>query len=282
MTQRLAVHDVELSWTEVGQGPGPALVLCHGFTGSSLDFSLQVDALAATRRVITLDQRGHGHSSHLGNVAGYTLDQFSADLVAFIEATGGGPVDLLGHSMGGVVSMGAVLARPDLINSLILMDTSAWSFLPDDEEVRTMVGSFITAFDPAQGVPAAFTLGGPEEALIEQATPPEWRSEKEESLAGMDPYAIKAIGMTLMADGFGSYRERLPHITCPVTVMVGEHDHPLVDQAPNLAAGVAHGHLSVIEGAYHSPQLTHPDQWRAAIEAHLAHAHAHDHNSASA
>jgi pimeloyl-ACP methyl ester carboxylesterase len=51
---------------------------------------------------------------------------------------------------------------------------------------------------------------------------------------------------------------------------VGEHDHPLVDQAPDLAAAVAEGRLTVIPGAYHSPQLTHADEWRAAVEAHLA------------
>jgi len=53
-------------------------------------------------------------------------------------------------------------------------------------------------------------------------------------------------------------------------VVVGQHDHPLVDQAPELAAGVADGRLSVIEGAYHSPQLTHGAPWLAAVEAHLA------------
>ena len=67
----------------------------------------------------------------------------------------------------------------------------------------------------------------------------------------------------------GRCAARLPSIACPTTVIVGEHDHPLVDQAPELAAEVADGRLTVIEGAYHSPQLTHPSEWRAAVEAHL-------------
>jgi len=50
---------------------------------------------------------------------------------------------------------------------------------------------------------------------------------------------------------------------------VGEQDHPLVDQAPDLAAEVANGRLAVIDGAYHSPQLTHREAWLAAVEAHL-------------
>ncbi len=58
-------------------------------------------------------------------------------------------------------------------------------------------------------------------------------------------------------------------ITCPVTVLVGENDHPFVDQAPELVAELPHGRLAVIDGAYHSPQLTHPGAWRAALEEHL-------------
>ncbi len=72
------------------------------------------------------------------------------------------------------------------------------------------------------------------------------------------------------ADDDASLRARLPSIACPTTVIVGEHDHPLVDQAPELAGEVANGRLTVIPGAYHSPQLTHASEWRAAVEAHLA------------
>ena len=51
------------------------------------------------------------------------------------------------------------------------MDTSAWSFLPPDEEIRAMVRGFINAFDPAGGMPATLSLGGPEDVLIEAARP---------------------------------------------------------------------------------------------------------------
>jgi 2-succinyl-6-hydroxy-2,4-cyclohexadiene-1-carboxylate synthase len=272
MTEHLSVNGVDLAWDEWGEGPGPALVLCHGYTGSALDFSLQVEGLSAARRVVTLDQRGHGRTTKTGTLAGYTIDQLVDDLVSFAEKAGGGPVDLLGHSMGGLVSLGAVLSRPDLFHSLILMDTSAWSFLPEDEGVRTMVGDYMAKFDPARGVPSVFGLEGPEQALIEATAPSELLRAREASFAGMDAYAIKALGTALLAEGFGSLRPRLPGVTCPVTVLVGARDHPLVDQAPALAAEVAHGHLTVIDGAYHSPQLTHPDEWRHAVEQHLAHA----------
>jgi pimeloyl-ACP methyl ester carboxylesterase len=80
---------------------------------------------------------------------------------------------------------------------------------------------------------------------------------------------VKAFGIALFSV-VDSLRPQLPTISQPTTVIAGSHDHPLVDQAPDLAAEVAHGQLSVIEGAYHSPQLTHPRQWREAVEHHLA------------
>ncbi|HEX4126631.1 MAG TPA: alpha/beta hydrolase [Acidimicrobiales bacterium] len=269
------VNGVDLVWTERGSSPAgtPTLVLCHGFTGSSHDFALEVDTLAVDRRVVTLDQRGHGHSTKTGHLDGYTIEQLSTDLAGLLEVVGEGPVDLLGHSMGGRVVLGLVVARPDLVRSLLLMDTSAWSFLPPDKEIRALVHGFISSFDPAGGMPATLSMGGPEDVLIEERTPAEWRKEKDAIFAGMDPYAVKALGGALMgdaADDDTSLRAKLPSIACPTTVIVGEHDHPLVDQAPALADEVGEGRLSVIPGAYHSPQLTHASEWRAAVQNHLS------------
>ena len=268
------VHGVDLAWSESGSSPAgrPTLVLVHGYTGSSHDFSLQVDALAADRRVLTMDHRGHGLSTKTGHLDGYTIEQLAADLTSLLEAVGDGPVDLLGHSMGGRVVMQLVVARPDLVRSLILMDTSAWSFLPPDQETRDFVRGFMDAFDPAGGMPTTLNLGGPEDVLIEASTPAAWRLEKDAIFAGMDAYAVKALGGALMsdvADDADSLRAHLPSISCPTTVIVGEHDHPLVDQAPALAAAVADGRLTVIPGAYHSPQLTHAAEWRSAVQHHL-------------
>jgi pimeloyl-ACP methyl ester carboxylesterase len=67
-----------------------------------------------------------------------------------------------------------------------------------------------------------------------------------------------------------SLRAELPSVTCPTTVIAGQHDHPLVDQAPELASLVANGRLAIIDGAYHSPQLTHAEHWKDSVLAHLA------------
>ena len=86
-SQRLHVNGVDLAWSERGSSlPGaPTLVLVHGYTGSSHDFALQVDALAERRRVVVLDQRGHGRSTKTGTLEGYTIAQLALDLAAFLD-----------------------------------------------------------------------------------------------------------------------------------------------------------------------------------------------------
>jgi len=270
VTQRLDINAIAIAWHERGTGDGVPLVLCHGYTGSSYDFSLHLDALARLtgRRVIALDQRGHGESTHVGRAEGYTIDHLVADLEAFLDAVSPGPVDLLGHSMGGRVCQLVTLRRPERVRSLILMDTSAWSFVPEDEGVRQLLTGYLEGFDPSRGMPQ-LGLRGPEDDLIDTTTSAGWRAGKDRMYAGMDAYAMKALGQAILTQADAAVRPRLPTITCPTTVLVGSLDHPFIDQAPELAAELGNGRLAVIAGAFHSPQLTHQEEWRAAVADHL-------------
>lgn len=261
------VNGVDLAWGRWGDGD--PLVLCHGFSGSAHDFDLNIERLATARSVLTLDQRGHGRSTKTGTAQGYTIAQLADDLCELLEGVVDGPVDLLGHSMGGRVAIQVALDRPALLRSLVLMDTSAWSFDIADPGIREVVEAFLVSYDPAEGLPDFSVMAGPEDDLIEAATPAHWRDRRDDLLEGFDPYALQALGTALFSGSVPPVRDRLAEITCPVTVVVGEHDHPFVDQAPELAGEVADGELVVIAGAYHSPQLTHPDQWTAAVERHL-------------
>lgn len=108
--QRVRVNGIEIAFEEHGAGTRP-LVLLHGFTGFRQDFATQVDALAKRGRVIAPDLRGHGDSGH-AEPARYTLRHLQQDLVELLDALDIGSCDLLGHSMGGMVALRAVLAAP--------------------------------------------------------------------------------------------------------------------------------------------------------------------------
>ena len=95
--------------------------------------------------------------------------------------------------------MGVALARPDLVRSLILMDTSAWSFLPPDKDLRAIVHGFIDSFDPAGGMPTTLRWVAPRTAH-RGAHAGRWRKEKDAIFTGMDAYAVKGLGSALMGD----------------------------------------------------------------------------------
>src|SRR3954464_6506790 len=88
-------------------GEGPPLLLLHGFGGAAWTFAELVPLLRG-RRLIVPDLPGHGASTPLPAVS---LAAF-ADVVAELVA---GPVDVLGHSMGGVVGLRLAERHPSLV-----------------------------------------------------------------------------------------------------------------------------------------------------------------------
>ena len=77
----------------------------------------------AEYRVITYDHRGQGQSEV--TLTGYDMDTLYEDAIGLIEQLGIAPVHFVGLSMGGFVGMRLAARRPDLLRSLILMETSA-------------------------------------------------------------------------------------------------------------------------------------------------------------
>lgn len=269
-SSRFALGPVELAWEQRGRGE-PPLVLVHGYTGSRFDFAGHLDGLAAERRVVTVDLPGHGDSTKTGDPSTYTVAGFVDDLAAFITEAVGPPVHLLGHSLGGRVALGLTLDHPDLVASLVLMDTTAGSFVAGltEEAAQAVAGAFRSG-----DVDTLADLFGdqPEDALIAGVTDEAWQRAKEAQQAKVDPVAVAALGGAIFGSELPPLVERLDHVAVPTTVIVGEYDGALVDGSRTLAAGITGAHLVVIPGAYHSPQVTHAVEWRAAVDAHLVRA----------
>lgn len=275
LTQRFAVDGIELAWDRWGPTTGTPLVLCHGYTGSAMDFGLQIPVLAADRGVLALDHRGHGSSTNANDEASYDFDRLAVDLAAWLADVAEEPVDLLGHSMGGRVALQVTLDHPELVHSLVLMDTSAGAFSTDEATIA-MMEAFLGDYDPTRGLPSIVYEGtGPEQELIEARVDADFLAERARLSAQTDPWAFRALGRQLIAPDLVSLVPRLGELTIPVTVLAGALDHPFVDLAPDTAAAIADAECVVIDDAYHSPQLTHPDEWRAALLAHLERAGAH-------
>jgi pimeloyl-ACP methyl ester carboxylesterase len=121
MVDRLTVDvgGVRLVCQVWGQESAPPLVLLHALGEDSTDWAEVMPALVSGRRVYALDLRGHGRSDWPGE---YSLELMRADVLRFLDVLGLGTVDLIGHSMGGVVAYLLAQERPERVGRLVLED----------------------------------------------------------------------------------------------------------------------------------------------------------------
>jgi pimeloyl-ACP methyl ester carboxylesterase len=105
------------------EGEGAPILLIHGF-GSSAKVNWVnpgwVDTLTrAGRRVIALDNRGHGESDKPHEVAAYRLGALAEDARNLLDHLGIAKVDLMGYSMGARISAVLAMAHPERVKSVI-------------------------------------------------------------------------------------------------------------------------------------------------------------------
>jgi pimeloyl-ACP methyl ester carboxylesterase len=116
-------HDgIEIAFFD--QGEGEPIVLVHGFASTK-----EVNWIApgwvptltgAGRRVIALDNRGHGASAKLYDPAAYHSAVMAEDVRALIDHLGLSRADVMGYSMGARISAFLALAHPDRVRSVVL------------------------------------------------------------------------------------------------------------------------------------------------------------------
>lgn len=104
-----------------GRADMAAIVVLHGLGHNASHWDPVAAALADGRRVLVLDQRGHGRSEW---TAQYSFALMRDDLTAFVDALGLHSVDLVGHSMGGTIAYLYAVPQPAALRRLVIVDTA--------------------------------------------------------------------------------------------------------------------------------------------------------------
>ncbi len=231
-------------------------VLVPGFTGSKEDFIAILAPLSAQGwRVVTYDQRGQYETpgTHAGS---YSFEALADDLLAVAASVSEDPVHVLGHSFGGLVARQAVLARPEAVRSLTLMDSGPKGVDGPTAEIAQVFAAALesmpiqdvweakVAYDAAQGLhlPADASLAAFLRARF----------------VGNDPLGLAAFARLLI--NAPDRTAELGLTGCPVLVLYGENDDawsPAIqsDMAQRLGA-----RRQVIPGAGHSPAAEAPER----------------------
>ncbi|MFD6229563.1 alpha/beta fold hydrolase [Streptomyces sp. NPDC060232] len=247
---------------EAGEPVRGTALLVPGFTGSKEDFIALLEPLAAAGyRVVAVDGRGQYETPGPREESAYGLEELARDLLAQVRALGAGPVHLVGHSLGGLISRAAVLRDPEPFVSLTLL-SSGPAAIAEEQQARTklLVAALEAMGDDMAGIWAAMRAHDPEDAAQDS---PELTDFLRERWLATVPEQLIATGRALICE-----RDRvdeLSRVGPAKLVLSGAVDYawpvPLMDaMAERLGA-----RRVVVPGTEHSPNAEDPATTAAAL-----------------
>jgi pimeloyl-ACP methyl ester carboxylesterase len=252
-------------------GDGPPLVLVHGATADHTTWRTSGPLLAAHHTLHAIDRRGRGASGDGAAGRTYAIEREFDDLAAVVDAIAAetaSPVDVVGHSYGGRIALGAALRTANLRR---LVSYEGAPPAPDgrgyqDADAGTVrrVEELVVAGNRDEAL-ATFMrdiVGMPEPDLAAFRADPIW------------PRRAAAIGTTIRelraeTSPAGSL-DALGAVSQPVLqILGGASTEPFAAATHALDARLRNGRVVTIAGARHAAHHTHPGEFVAAVEVFL-------------
>lgn len=236
----------------------------HSFLCDGSVFEHQVNALAATCKVINVDIRGHGRSGSAD--LPFAIEDIARDVLAVLDHEQVGAAVWVGLSIGGFVAMRAALDYPSRVSALVLMDTEAGpqSFFKKIQDVGLKWG--LRTFGPKPLAPSICSaLFG---KSTRQANPQLVNTYKLKFQDVRVKSICNCIDAVMSRDDL---RPRLDQVKCPTLVVVGDEDVPLPEaKSREIAQKIKHSTLLVVPGAGHLSAIEQPTAVTLALTQFLA------------
>ena len=254
----IRVNGTSLFYEDTG-GSGTPIVFSHGLLWSSRLFAAQMVALGSQYRCIAYDHRGQGRSAD-DDANAISMATLTDDAAALIEALGLGAVNFCGLSLGGIVGMRLAIGRPDLVRSLILLDTTAD---PEPSKLKFQVLNLIVRLFGMKAVTKAIMPALHSKTALADPARADERAEWEAMLAANRPSIWRAVNGVLARQ---SICEELRKIAAPTLVGVGAEDVGTPPaMAERIAQAITGAKLVVFPRAGHGATLEEPEAVTAAI-----------------
>jgi pimeloyl-ACP methyl ester carboxylesterase len=205
----LELDDRRLFFTDDGDG-GVPLLLVHGYTADSHDWSWQLPHFVTAHRVVAVDLRGHGASDSPPD--GYTTLGFTEDLVALLDHLGVARVVAVGHSMGGSVVSALAVEHPERVAAVVAVDPA---YLVEDG-VAGALGPILDSLADADVVPFVQSVIG--DSMASPARDPGLRTWQVRRVATLEPRVLRQA-MVAQVTGMATRAESEPYLRrrqCPV------------------------------------------------------------------
>ncbi len=261
---QIQINNAAIHYEEHGDGP-ESIVFAHGFLWSGHMFEQQVMALKDHYRCITFDFRGQGQSEV--SRSGYDLCSLCEDTADLIESLQCAPCHFVGLSMGGFVGMRLAIHRPDLLKSLMLLETSA------DPESEHSLGQyrllgFIARWFGLRIIANRVMSIMFGEKFLADSSRKQLREEWRRRLISNN-----RLGVTQTLKGIinrEGIHDQLNSIALPTLIVVGDQDVATPPaMAERMQAGIPNSRLVIIPGAGHTSTIEEPEAVSDALKTFL-------------
>jgi proline iminopeptidase len=272
-------------------GRGEPLLILHGGPGASHDYFLPyLLPLARKNRLIFIDERGSGRSEKLEDPSGYTLRNMVEDVEAVRQNLRLGKVHLLGHSFGGALAQAYALRYQQNLKSLILCSTwhstkkmnAVFKQMKEKmtPELRTRIDSMEKTGLFGHGKEyeqRRYTSEYAVAAWGEGYFPYLYQNRPDPNY---DPIASGTMSWDLYRTMWGSngefvidgnltdveYADRLPSITVPTLITVGDHDECAPALSEEMHDRIAGSKLLVLPRSGHMTFVDQPGLFLKAVD----------------
>ncbi|WP_299960461.1 alpha/beta fold hydrolase [uncultured Modestobacter sp.] len=218
----------------------------------------QVHRLAATRRVIAYDHRGHGDSPVPAD--DLSLTDLVDDVVALLDRLDVAQVDVVGVSLGGTVGLGLATARPDRVRTLVTINSPVFADAPDFWRQRAAA---VRA--QGMGVASAGLLGRWYSPTV-AAAPSALVRDTVDTVDRLSPAGYAACCAAIAGTDL---REALPALAVPLLAVTGSADAVVPAHHAELLADSVPGARRVeVAGAGHLLPQERPDELHALLTQH--------------
>jgi non-heme chloroperoxidase len=255
-TTRLATGP-KIHYAEQGDPGGEAIVFLPAYADSWFSYSQVLPLLPSRYHAFALDQRGHGDSER--PACCYTIDDFAADAVAFLDAVGIQRAALVGHSGSAFTARRVAVTHPERVARLVLSGSPAGS-LPE----QVAVGLQATVRVLQEAAPAEFIRefqAGAAHVPLPEAF-----------LEGLVAESRKLPAQVWRdaADGLVAFDDTadLGRIAAPTLLVWGDRDGLLPpEEQQRLAAAIPGARSRVYPETGHSPHWERPQRFAADLDA---------------
>ncbi len=262
----ITVDDLKVRYWD--EGSGDPLLLIHGLGVPVETWAWNIEALSNRHRVIALDIPGFGKSSRLTRNGVYSLEYAGQFLYRFVTGLEILRLSVAGNSMGGMLAIQFALMHPEVMGSLILVDSaglgneinkfaSLIAIWPIGELLVHPIRPFVKLLAKALLYRQELVTDEFVDRMLELSKVP---GTKEAMLA------ILRSGVNLRGQ-FDPYREdKLRKLTMPVLVVWGKQDLALpVKHAETALRAIPNCRAVVLDKAGHAPQMDRPETFNQLV-----------------